>query len=132
STVNRWVVIFCGCPPGKAIIVGETINGRPVTATDDKHCKLVDDLIQNDRRITQKASIIVQNDNACPHTSYATEEALRNLKFELIPHPPYPSNLAYCDFNFSPPIKRDLKGNHYTSDDEVEAPGFEKSQKKFQ
>lgn len=54
STVNRWVIKFRGCEPGKAIIVDETRSGRPITATDDKHRKLVDDLIQNDRRITQK------------------------------------------------------------------------------
>ncbi|KAG8224550.1 hypothetical protein J437_LFUL002154 [Ladona fulva] len=54
STVNRWVIKFCGCQPGKAIIVGETRSGGPITATDDKYRKLVDDLIQNDRRITQK------------------------------------------------------------------------------
>ncbi|KAG8231836.1 hypothetical protein J437_LFUL008607 [Ladona fulva] len=54
SAVNRWVVKFSGCRPGKAIIVGETRSGRPITATDDEHRKLVNDLIQNDRRITQK------------------------------------------------------------------------------
>jgi transposase len=53
STVNRWVIKFRGCEPGKAIIV-ETRSGRPITATDDNHRKLVDDLIQDDLRITQK------------------------------------------------------------------------------
>ncbi|KMQ82562.1 histone-lysine n-methyltransferase setmar-like protein [Lasius niger] len=54
STVNRWAIKFRGCEPGKAIIVDETRSGRPITATDDKHRQLVDDLIQNDRRITQQ------------------------------------------------------------------------------
>lgn len=273
STVNRWVIKFRDCEPGKAIIVDETRSGRPITATDDKHRKLVDDLIQNDRRITQKRianhigiskervgfiieqlgyrkicarwvprrltdenkqrrlecceqllqryrdegddfllnivtgdeswvhhydpeekrqsaeyrhpsspqakkfktqasakkilltvfwdahrvyvtdflergatvnssqyiqtlkhlrrrvcrvrgslePIILQHDNARPHTSRATAEALRNLKFEPIPHPPYSPDLAPCDFYFFPLLKRDLKGNHYTSDDEVKA-----------
>jgi transposase len=49
------------------------------------------------------------------------EEALRNLKFEPIPHPPYSPHLAPCDFYFIPLLKRDLKGNHYTSDNEVKA-----------
>ncbi|KAG8236578.1 hypothetical protein J437_LFUL015764, partial [Ladona fulva] len=55
STVNRWVVKFCGCQPGKAIIVGEAHSGRPITATDDKYRKLIDDLVQNDWQITQKS-----------------------------------------------------------------------------
>ncbi|KAG8235855.1 hypothetical protein J437_LFUL013939, partial [Ladona fulva] len=130
STVNRWIIKCCGCQPGKAIIVNETCSGHPITATDDKHRKHVDNLIQNYRRITQKRianhigtipPMILQHDNACPHTSCATEEALRNLKFELIPHPPYPPNIAYCDFYIFPLIKRVLKGNHYTSDYEVKA-----------
>ncbi|KAG8235770.1 hypothetical protein J437_LFUL015908 [Ladona fulva] len=54
STVNRWVIKCCGCQPGKAISVGETSSGRPITATDNKKCKVVDDLIQNGRKITQK------------------------------------------------------------------------------
>lgn len=33
--------------------------------------------------------------------SGATNEALRNLKFELIPHPPYSPDLTLCDFIFS-------------------------------
>ena len=67
------------------------------------------------------APIILQHDNARPHTSRATQEALRNLKFEPIPHPPYSPDLAPCDFYFFPLLKRDLKGNHCTSDDEVKA-----------
>lgn len=54
STVNRWVIKFRACEPGKTRIVDEPRSGRPITATDDKHRKLVDDFIQNDRRITQK------------------------------------------------------------------------------
>ena len=45
STVNRWVIKFCGCEPGKAVIDDEKRSGRPITATDDKHRKLIDDLI---------------------------------------------------------------------------------------
>jgi hypothetical protein len=34
-----------GCEPGKAIIVDETRSGRPITATDENHRKLVDDVV---------------------------------------------------------------------------------------
>lgn len=54
STVNRWVIKFRDCQPGKALIVDKTRSGRPITASDDNRRKLVDDLIQNDRRITQQ------------------------------------------------------------------------------
>lgn len=63
--------------------------------------------------------IILHHDNARPHTSRATAEALARLKFETIPHPPYSPDLAPCDFYLFPNLKRDLKGIHFTTDDEV-------------
>jgi hypothetical protein len=41
------------------------------------------------------------------------------LKFEVLQHPPYSPDLAPCDFHFFPDLKRDLKGTHFTSDEEV-------------
>ena len=41
------------------------------------------------------------------------------LKFEVLSHPPCSPDLAPSDFHFFPHLKRDLKGTHFTSDDEV-------------
>ena len=41
------------------------------------------------------------------------------LKFEVLSHPPYSPDLVPSDFHFFPHLKRDLKGTHFTSDDEV-------------
>ena len=41
------------------------------------------------------------------------------LKFEVLSHPPYSPDLAPSDLHFFPHLKRDLKGTHFTSDDEV-------------
>jgi transposase len=41
------------------------------------------------------------------------------LKFEVLSHPPYSPDLAPSDFHFFPHLKGDLKGTHFTSDDEV-------------
>jgi len=54
STLNRRILKFRGFEYRKAIIVGETQDGPLITATKDKIRQLVDDLIQNDRRITQR------------------------------------------------------------------------------
>lgn len=45
----------------------------------------------------------------------------KKLKFKPIPHPPYSPDCAQCDFLFIPLLKRDLKGTHYISDNEVNA-----------
>jgi histone-lysine N-methyltransferase SETMAR len=268
TTVNRWAIKFRQCEPGRASIVDQPRSGRPVSMTDDKHQKQVDELIKHDRRITQKQiagrlgmskervgciigllgytkvcsrwvprmltleekqkrveiceellkryreegdqfllnivtgdesgihcfdpeekrlsmqyrhtssphlkkfkivpsagkilfqdsqrvymtefleagntvnsawyvetiqnlrqrvcqvrrltlQILLLHDNARPHTARATIDALETLKFEVLSHPPYSPELAPCDFHFFPHLKRDLKGTHFTSDDEV-------------
>lgn len=55
-TVNRWEIKFRDYDPGKAIMFYETLSGRPTTTTEDKNRKHADDVIQNDRRITQNVS----------------------------------------------------------------------------
>jgi hypothetical protein len=54
TAVNRWAIKFCECEPGRANTVDQPRSGRPVSVTDDKHQKQVDELIKHDRRITQK------------------------------------------------------------------------------
>ena len=54
TTVNRWAIKFHECDPGRANIVDQPRSGRPVSVTDNKHQKQVDELIKHDRRITQK------------------------------------------------------------------------------
>ena len=54
TTVNRWAIKFRECELGRANIVDQPRNGRPVAMTDDKHQKQVDELIKHDRHITQK------------------------------------------------------------------------------
>ena len=54
TTVNRWDIKFRECEPGRATIVDKPRSGRPVSVTDDKHQKHVDELIKHDRRIIQK------------------------------------------------------------------------------
>ena len=54
TTVNRWAIKFRECEPGRANIVDQPRSGRPVSATDDKHQKQVDEMIKHDCRITQK------------------------------------------------------------------------------
>ena len=54
-----------------------------------------------------------------PHTVRATIEALETQKFEVLSHPPYSPDLVPSYFHFFPHLKRDLKGTHFNSDDEV-------------
>ena len=66
-----------------------------------------------------KSRILLLHDKARPHTARATIDALETLKFEVLSHPPYNPALAPSDFLFFPHLKKDFKGTHFTSDDEV-------------
>jgi len=54
TTVNRWAIKFREYEPGRANNIDQPRSGRPVSVTDDKHQKQVDELIKHDLRITQK------------------------------------------------------------------------------
>ncbi|RUS77343.1 hypothetical protein EGW08_014897 [Elysia chlorotica] len=65
--------------------------------------------------------VVIQHDNARPHTSRQTQCALQQLELPTIPHPTYSPDLAPSDFFLFPLLKKHLKGNHYETDAEVEA-----------
>jgi len=54
TTVNLWAIKFRECEQGRANIVDRPCSGWPVSVTDDKHQKQVDELIKHDCRITKK------------------------------------------------------------------------------
>ena len=58
TTVNCWAIQFREWETGRANIVDQTRSGRPVSVTDDKHQKQVDELIKHERRITQKQILV--------------------------------------------------------------------------
>jgi histone-lysine N-methyltransferase SETMAR len=65
--------------------------------------------------------VLLQHDNARPHTSNQTQQTIDNLNFTIVPHPPYSPDLAPSDFHLFPKLKEHLKGQRYTSDEEVKA-----------
>jgi len=130
TTVNRWAIKFCECEPGHANIVDQPHSGRPVSVTDDKHQKQVDELIKHDSHITQKqiaGRLGMSKERVgymiglLGYTKVCSRWVPRMLmlKFEVLSHLPYSPDLVPSNFCFFPHLKRDLKGTHFTSDDEV-------------
>ncbi|GFO12656.1 histone-lysine N-methyltransferase SETMAR [Plakobranchus ocellatus] len=62
---------------------------------------------------------ILQHDNARPHTSRQTQDALRQRELTTLPHPAYSSDLAPSDYYLFPQLNKYLKGYHYDNDEEV-------------
>ena len=55
TTVNCWAIKFREREPVRANIVDQPCSGRPVSVTDDKHQKQVDELIKHDHRYHPEA-----------------------------------------------------------------------------
>jgi hypothetical protein len=77
-----------------------------VTATDGFHKEQVDEMIKENRRITQKTNfegfkgtrIMICCNVTRSHTSCVTVEAIGTLDLNILPHRPYSLDLASCDF----------------------------------
>ncbi|GFO02717.1 histone-lysine N-methyltransferase SETMAR [Plakobranchus ocellatus] len=70
-------------------------------------------------RIRRDKDSILQHDNARPHTSLQTQDALRQLELTTLPHRAYSPDLAPSEYYLFPQLKKYLKGHHYDNDEEL-------------
>jgi histone-lysine N-methyltransferase SETMAR len=78
-------------------------------------------LLQNDVRSALRrkrpgklsSTPLLLHDNARPHTAKRTLEVVENLGWEILLHPPYSPDLAPSDFHLFPSLKKDLRGVHF-------------------
>ena len=73
------------------------------------------------KRRRRQTSVCFLQDNARPHTAALTMETIRNLRWDVLPHPAYSPDLAPSDFHLFGPLKDFLGGRKFQSDEEVMA-----------
>ena len=56
---------------------------------------------------------VLHHDNAPAHTALSIRESLAKKNIPVLPHPPYNTDLAPCDFYLFPKLKSKLKGHHF-------------------
>ena len=54
-------------------------------------------------------------DNAAVHNSILVTDYLTQMGIKTVPHPPYSPDLAPCDFWLFPKLKENLRGNRYST-----------------
>jgi len=92
------------------------------TVNSDKYCATLRSFMQRIRRIRpERNTFLLHHDNARPHCSAQTQDAITSLKFTMVPHPSYSPDLAPSDIWLFPKLKETLKGQCFLSDAEVEA-----------
>jgi histone-lysine N-methyltransferase SETMAR len=57
------------------------------------------------------------HDNARPHTSLRTREAIATMGWTVLRHPPFSPDLAPSDFNLFDPLKDALRGRRFADDE---------------
>jgi len=81
--------------------------------------------IKSERRRLLSTGVLLQHDNARPHTACSTVATIQDLSFECLPHPPYLLDLAPSDFNVFGPLKEAMGGKSFRSDEEVQQAVYE-------
>ena len=78
-------------------------------------------MIREKHRGKLSKGILLQQDNARVHTCKITMDAVERNGYELIPHPAYSPDLAPSDYFLFPNLKKDIRGCHFRSNEEVVA-----------
>ena len=92
------------------------------TITGVYYANLLDQLrtaIREKRRGKLSKGVLLQQDNARVHTCKVAMDAVERNEYELIPHPAYSPDLVPSNFFLFPNLKKDIRGLHFRSDEEV-------------
>ena len=92
------------------------------TITGVYYANLLDQLrtaIREKRRGKLSKGVLLQQDNVRVHTCKVAIDAVERNGYELIQHPAYSPDLAPSDFFLFPYLKKDIRGLHFRSDEEV-------------
>ncbi|GFN97104.1 histone-lysine N-methyltransferase SETMAR [Plakobranchus ocellatus] len=94
---------------------GESVNA-------DRFCETLDRLrhaVRRKRPGLLRSGVVLQHDNATPHTAKSTKEWLERYRWDIIPHPAQSTDLALSDFHLFAPLKRHLGGKKFEDEDEL-------------
>lgn len=94
---------------------GRTITGEYYKCLLDR---LAHEIGQKRPHLSRK-KVLFHHDNAPVHTARVVTEKVKELRFEMVPHPPYSPDLAPSDFHLFPNLKKWLGGQRFFCDSEV-------------
>ena len=110
--------IFWGC---EGVILIDVLSSR-MTINSDVYVETLKKLKKRFWRVRPNKDVhklLLQHDNARPHTSLQTREAITKLKWTVLPHPAYSPDLAPSDYHLFGPLKDGIRGKKFDKDDEV-------------
>ena len=94
---------------------GQTINAQYYLSLSIQ----LRNILKEKRRGKFTKMFLFLHDNVPSHRVLATQKKLAYLGFQCLDHPPYSPDLAPSDYHLFPGPKKQLKGNHFSSDAKV-------------
>ena len=71
------------------------------------------------RRKRPNMNPLILHDNASPHRARVTQETLKQLNWETLPHPPYSPDISPPDFDLFGKLKEPLRGKRFGNLDDL-------------
>ncbi|GFN92840.1 histone-lysine N-methyltransferase SETMAR [Plakobranchus ocellatus] len=87
-----------------------------------RYCSTLDRLkeaIRRKRPGLLRRGVVLQHDNATPHSANLTQQWLQRYGWEILPHPAHSPDLAPSDFHLFGPLKRHLGGIAFETEDDL-------------
>ena len=118
--VRKWCDFIGRCSSSWSGVILEHNTPRRTTVTSASYSDLLQNhlrpAIKSKRRELLSSGVLLQHDNARPHTARTTVATITDLHFECLPHPPYSPDLAPSDFHMFGALKEAMGGKKFRSD----------------
>ncbi|GFO04315.1 histone-lysine N-methyltransferase SETMAR [Plakobranchus ocellatus] len=95
---------------------------KRITPFASRYCRTLDRLkeaIRRKRPGLLRRGVVLQHDNAIPHSANLTQQWLQRYGWEILPHPAHSPDLAPSDFHLFGPLKRHLGGMAFETEDDL-------------
>ncbi|GFN80802.1 histone-lysine N-methyltransferase SETMAR [Plakobranchus ocellatus] len=113
---DTWILLSrVRVPPEMPWTEGQCINAARYCSTLD-HLK---EAIRRKRPGLLRRGVVLQHDNATPHSANLTQQWLQRYGWEILPHPAHSPDLAPSDFHVFGPLMRHLGGMAFETEDDL-------------
>lgn len=96
---------------------------RGQTITSDIYCAQIttvhQKLLENQASLVNRKGVLLLHDNARPHVAIKTREKLKEVGWEILPHPPYSPDISPTDYHLFLALSNFLANQCFTNDDQV-------------
>lgn len=76
-------------------------------------------LLQTHPALVNRKGVVLLQDNARPHTASMTRATLKDVGWEILPHPPYSPDISPCDYYLFLSLSNFLASKRFSTDDEL-------------